>query len=816
MSALPPTVLNSLFARAAFIPAVIEDIGNPPWDKALRRVLIVRLSGFRDVQKSSSHLVIFSEARKALPEAFIDFAFFPERLDRDILENQGLPWFCGLVSGRSPRDFDLVLVSNAFALELVNLPYLFSTSCIPTKASERENEEPIVIMGGSNAASSGSILFGGEGPDADSFVDGIFFGEGEGAIGELVRILSDRARPRSDRLGAASAVEGFWRSGSGFPARRRIVRPLPSPLTNYPVLNSDEAGTARLQIAAGCPGFCSFCLEGWDRRPYREASLATLLPAARALKAHSGADTLELYSFNFNTHAEIHALLFELNRIFRRVNLMSQRLDILARERKLLSVELAADKRSFTLGIEGISARMRRYFRKGLEDRDLELLLERLLVRGVRELKLFYILAGIEGHEDLSEFAAFVRELRAARDTNAPGLRIVVSAGYLVRLPFTPLQFAPLFLDEGELGRVASSVRSACDENGIEFRLAVDFDDYRADQLLALGGFFLADWLLSVPTRKFVFDGGLSHRAVVSLTDHARAHGLFNEEFLREKDRQWRPPLAFVEENSQHETLYEQYLEARAFRDRPLCLGGVCTDCGACVEPQDRAFLLAHRIEEPVGDFPERVRRLLVAKRDFPRVLVRADLPNSLLGATASYRSAWLMRRMMAAAPGMERALFEAKELLFSEGPLAEMLPSFFGVCVFALFGPDAEAIRRGARAAGFALLESMPAPSKVSVEVLIAPPFGSVAYAKLREWLAEERVEVVERNMNGKKLLVPGRRDLKKSCVYEIKIDALSDEGAFTARLAIGHKARLGDWFGRMGTKAVMSASIRVLDYFD
>ncbi|MGO8692415.1 MAG: radical SAM protein [Rectinemataceae bacterium] len=816
MSALPQTVLGTLFARTAFIPAVIEDLRNPSWESAVRRVLVVRLSGFRDVQTSSSHLVLFSETRRALPSAFVDFAFFPERQDRGILENRRLPWFSGLVSGHSPRDFDLVLVSNAFGLELVNLPYLFSTAHIPPRASQRGEGEPIVILGGSNAASAGAVLFGGEGSDADSLVEGIFFGEGEGAIGELAGILSDRSRPRSYRLGEASRVEGFWRAGSGIPARRRIVRPLPSPITDYPIFNSEEAGTARLQITAGCPGYCSFCLEGWDRRPYREADLDSLLSTARVLKARSGADTLELYSFNFNTHARIYSLIFELNRIFRRVNLMSQRLDILVRERPLLRAELAADKRSFTLGVEGISSRMRRYFRKGLDDRDLDILIERLLVPGLRELKLFYILAGIEGPADLSEFTAFAEELCAARDTRAPGLRILVSAGYLVRLPFTPLQFAPLFLDEGELRRVANSVQSSCERNGIEFRLAVDFDDYRADQLMALGGSALADWLLAVPDRNLVFEGHLSRGTSDSLAAHARTKGLFDESFTREKAKRWRPPLAFAEEESQHELLYEQYLEARAFRDRPLCIGGPCAGCGACVEPEDRAFLVEHRIDEPGEGFTERMGRLLSAKRNFPRVFVRVDLPPSLLGATAAYRSSWLMRRMMTAAPGTERLVFEAREILFSDGPLAKMFPFFCGVCVFEVFGPDREAIRRAAGAAGLTPLESLPEPSKVDVELSIAPPHGAGAYKALRAWLSGESIGVVERNSEGKRLLVPGSRDLKKHCVYEIEIDAVSEGGTFTARLELGRRARLADWLGFMGAKAPSFTSIRILDYFD
>lgn len=842
MGFLPRKILHSLAARAAFIPEVCERLGNPDWQAAAEKILIVRLSGLRDVQKSSSHLLLFAETRRALPSAFIDFAFFPERQDRETLLAEGLPWFSGLVSGRSPADFDLVLVSNAFGLELLNLPYLFSTSGMAPKASERAAkraharskagdartgeaagaaEDPIVVLGGSNAASAGALLFGSGGPESDSFVDAMFFGEGEGAIGELAVILTRPARTAEERLAEASAIKGLWRARSGAAASRRVVRPQPPPLLEYPILNSEEAGTARLQITAGCPGYCAFCLEGWDRRPYREVPLADILAAARELRAHSGAETLELYSFNFNTHTDIYRLLFELNRIFRRVNLMSQRLDILARQRTLLRLELAADKRSFTLGIEGISARMRRYYRKGLEDRDLAFIFERLIAPGLRELKLFYILSGFENEEDLAEFASFAKDLKARRESQAPGLRVLVSAGYLVRLPFTPLQFASLALDPPRLERIAASVKSACEAAGVEFRLAVDIDDYRADQLLALGGPKIARWLAEAPARGFVFDGGISRRAAESLIAHAEREGMLRSTFSDEKDGLWRPPLAFIEEDSHHAMLYEQYREAVACRDRALCLGGPCSDCGACEEAEDRRFLLEHRIEEPPArDFPDRIGRLIAAKTAFPRVLVELELPAALRGATPQYRSSWVLRRLSAATRGAERAVFEAEELLFSKGRLAELLPTFHGRCVFALAGPDAQATSAAAIAAGFTPIEALPEPSRIDVEVELEPPFGAGAYAALRDWLAAERIEVVERKSGGRRLLAPASRDLKKRLVYEVAIDPLrggADEGeAFSCALALGPKARLGDWLDRLGPSATRAASIRVLGYRD
>ncbi|HUX75622.1 MAG TPA: hypothetical protein VMY40_03145, partial [Anaerolineae bacterium] len=71
-----------------FLPLGNPTFDNPDFENASYRVLIVRLSPFRDVDKSIPHLFLFQEVRQALPDAFIDLAFFPtaaqrERFERD-------------------------------------------------------------------------------------------------------------------------------------------------------------------------------------------------------------------------------------------------------------------------------------------------------------------------------------------------------------------------------------------------------------------------------------------------------------------------------------------------------------------------------------------------------------------------------------------------------------------------------------------------------------------------------------------------------------------------------------------------------------
>ncbi len=317
-----------------------------------------------------------------------------------------------------------------------------------------------------------------------------------GPLGACHVRIGCRASPRGRggaglrlaRLAKAAEVQGFWPCLLAEGAQKARAPGRPHTVLNPLVLNGPSASSARLSITSGCPGYCSFCLEGWDRRPYAEADIDRLLAEARKLRRATGAVDLEIYSFNFNTHSRIFDLIFELNRVFRRVSFMSQRLDILAETRGLIEVELAGGKRSFTLGIEGISESMRAYYRKGLTAEHIEICLEKTIRPGIKELKLFFIIAGTETTADIAEFAALMESIKRRKDANSPSTRILVSAGFLVRLPFTPLQYAPLEFDRDKLARLGLLLGEACDRSGIEFRLASDVEESFIDQALSLAG----------------------------------------------------------------------------------------------------------------------------------------------------------------------------------------------------------------------------------------------------------------------------------------------------------------------------------------
>jgi ferredoxin len=565
---------------------------------------------------------------------------------------------------------------------------------VPVLAGRRDERYPPLILGGSNAMAAQALIA----PSGDAVVDALFFGEGEERIAPLVRALcaTEPAHKRARLARAAAQLDGLWIAGlSRAQTVTQAVLERPEArhlLVDYPSLNGPEAGTARLQINYGCPAFCSFCFEGYERKPYRELDLENILRAAYRIKQRQGAETLELYSFNFNTHAAILTLLPELNRLFDGVRVMSQRVDLLHHTPGLLEAEVAADKRSFTLGVEGVSARLRAWLHKSLETEAIRAVVERLFQQKIRQIKLFYLLTGHEDEADLAEFRAFVRQLKALRRQHNPGIRVTFSFGYLVRLPFTPLRHDRLFLDPEHWRGIAGPLKSACETNGFEFRLATDWDEYCTTQVLALGGRWLHQPVVALAERGHCYDAGLPSDYWDALRGWIVEHGHWNAAFLGEKGPDYTFPLPFVRPRVDPDFLYRQYRQAQACVDAGYCLGDHCLRCGACADEDQRRAITTHAIERPKDPgYLTRLRDLMRDKWRLEPLYVRARLPAVVAGTDPAWMNAWAMRRLLAAYPALANLLLSARESVFSVGENQERYANVYGETVLALRAWDAE-----------------------------------------------------------------------------------------------------------------------------
>jgi len=569
-----------------FFPRKNPTFNNPEFEDARLRVLIVRLSPLQNVRESSTHHFLFQEIRRDVPSAYIDYAFFPESRNIPFFKYNKIPFFLGIQSLRPINDFDLVLISNSFTLELFNLPYLFLNTGIPALKSERQTLSPILIMGGSNALMAQCAIS----PDSDSFIDALFFGEGEGAVGKIATIVKDnREKPKTEVLKILEKeVKGLFDIRLPIPDIISVATPkmpqAPYILTDYPILNTDIESTVKIQITQGCPCFCSFCFEGHTRKPFREYDPEDILSKALEAKIKHALTEFDFLSFNFNLHTGISKIIADLNEIAKFVNFKSQRADIIAMRPELLDIEILSGKRTYTIGVEGINDRIRRYLHKSLSEKELLTSLEHIYSRKPRQLKLFFIITGLENENDCKEFKDFIMKLKHLRTNLSPGCRTIMSFGILSNLPFTPLQFSQTLKDLDSIKKIKEDIKRDCETNNFEFRMTQDVKEFLISQHIVLAGHECFDLISRFAGKGGHFDGehiiGDRNGLILALRNAS------GDSIYGQKDKKYIFPFESIKGTPPKLFLFKMYNEGRNFIDNGYCLEGKggCIGCGGCEE----------------------------------------------------------------------------------------------------------------------------------------------------------------------------------------------------------------------------------------
>jgi hypothetical protein len=687
--ALMPSIFHLLRDSALYRPN--PTFGNPRWNDAGIRVLILRLSPFRDAQRSTPHIFLAREVKRGAPDSYVDMAFLPAAADRKLLASHAIPLILGIQSRRPLEDFDLVLVSNSCVPELVNLPYLLRMSRIPLWSRERDEKIPAIILGGSSVSAAQGIVA----ETGDCMADALFFGEGEAAVSRLAGFWRGGTglSKREKILAAADKVEGLWPAGDLSRTVRRAIGGRESTREQglpYPVLPGTEAGTARLEITRGCPCRCSFCFEGYDRKPFRQLDAAALMDAARALKSGSGAGTLEIASFNFNTHEDLTGLLQGLSGLFHRVNAMSQRLDILARTPGLVELERAYGKRSFTVGMEGISGKQRRFLHKSLDEEDILRAMKDLIRPGTREVKLFFILTGHEDEKDFGELAAFVRRLKELGRGEGP--RIIFSFGMLVRMPFTPLRYDALLLREKIWRPIIGKAKSICETNGCEFRLSTPWLDYLLIQTLAMGDYRMRALMELLAENGAIYDEHFPPAAVHILEGWLAADPGMRE-MAEEKKGDHVFALDFLENPEERVMLHDRFLRAKAGTDEGYCRRGSPNGCGDCP-----GCTLKDRVMSPASSDTrtrasvKRISELMAHKAGLAPFPVRLRIPPEAAEANPEWRDAYLLREFLARFPEQLENVLSIEERTITEWLGRGFRGAWFGEGLAAITAWDAEA----------------------------------------------------------------------------------------------------------------------------
>lgn len=398
-------------------------------------------------------------------------------LDR-IMREQHIPLFA-LESQDPIQDFDFLGITIQYEMCYTNILQVLDLSNIPLFASDRTDEDPVVIGGGPCAVNPE--------PLAD-FFDLFYIGEGETVYNDLLDAYKENKKnhgTRRDFLEMAAEIEGIYvpqfydvsyhedgtlksflpnNSHARATIKKQVVRNMSdAPYPSKPVVPFIKVTQDRvvLEIQRGCIRGCRFCQAGMIYRLTREKNLETLKRYAIEMLKNTGHEEISLSSLSSSDYSMLKDLVLFLMEECKdkgiNISLPSLRIDSFSLD--VMGKVQDIKKSSLTFAPEAGSQRMRNVINKGLTE---EMILDgaaQAFAGGWNKVKLYFML-GLPGEteEDMKEIPRLADRVarkyyEIPKNQRNGKCQITFSTSFFIPKPFTPFQWAQMFTQEDYIHR---------------------------------------------------------------------------------------------------------------------------------------------------------------------------------------------------------------------------------------------------------------------------------------------------------------------------------------------------------------------------
>ncbi|MBC3537911.1 radical SAM protein [Megasphaera hominis] len=380
-------------------------------------------------------------------------AFLPDKDLQKLYDKDHIPLLT-LENQRPLCDFEIIGFSINFEMDYFNVPFILEQGRVPVEAAKRQDDDPLVVMGGPVAFFNPEPL--------TPFIDVCLVGEGEDLIHAFLDAwLAAKAEPgmtRQKLLQRLAQVDGVYVPSlythvynedgeltaivpeAGAPEHvRRQWHELTKPGETVIATPDTEFGAMYLiEIARGCGRHCRFCMAGYCYRRPRVRPLEYVKEAV--LRGKKLGKKIGLMGAAISDYPYIDELVTFIRDQGLAFSCASLRADSITPT--IVKGIAESGQKTITLAPEAGSDHLRNIINKGINEEHLLHSIDLCTAAGIHKVRM-YIMIGLpwETDEDIQGIIDMTHRVRAHMDAIGNSAGITLSINPFIPKPMTPFQW---------------------------------------------------------------------------------------------------------------------------------------------------------------------------------------------------------------------------------------------------------------------------------------------------------------------------------------------------------------------------------------